>query len=192
MPGTTSQRVPLPSPGIKSCLWKWVTSSELHCSLHCKSTALTRYSQHFMEMNCFTLKHFLDVRLQKGGCSLLEEQQSEALLGELRSCPGKCQPAKGLTSQNTCNNFVKCQIWKRTITMSTYSPRLTFSQVLFQQGLLMFCHTQGRAIKSAAALGGCFMSSFSAHWQGSWAEVQVTLHSSVSTATPPPPCAAEL
>lgn len=97
---------------------------------------------------------------------------------------------RGSTSENIRNNFLKCQIWKRTITMSTYSLRLTLSEVLFQQGPLMFCPIQGTVITLSAAVGDFFISSFSAHWRGSSAEVQLHCTAQWAQILSSPPCAA--
>lgn len=67
---------------------------------------------------------------------------------------------RGLTSGNICSKFLKHQTWKRTITMSTHSLRLTLSAVLSQQELLMFSHIQGGVIKLFAAMWGCFYKQF--------------------------------
>lgn len=161
---------PLHWQDIPNILWKWTVSSR----------------------NIFWTR-------RSGGevTHLLRTQQSKAFLWQLRSCTvlwecctGKSQPAKGLTPENICNNFLKCHIWKRTITMSTYSLRLTLSEVLFQQGPLMFCPIQGTVITLSAAVGDFFISSFSAHWRGSSAEVQLHCTAQWAQILSSPPCAA--
>lgn len=129
-PGTTSQEVSLPSPGIKKLPVKMSHWSELHYSLHCNTTALTRHSKHSMEINSFIfiLKHFHAAPEERSltywGCSSLKhscDNWGAGLHSRSAAVANASQP-RGLTSENICSNFLKCQVWKRTITMSTYNP----------------------------------------------------------------------